>query len=212
VDYFVDPAYFREMPEPLFAAFSPSYAFLQDSCCEVAANFSSVLEAVRNRLRRAVDTNRHSIDLRIDDSLRERMAGKSNKAQLQAIDNRFSGFAIDGHPNGTGITRENAVPSERRLKTHNAMGYSLAGEGDFMFEVRGKISTGVQPAADLDEQSLACGFAQVVGMDTERIQLARTHDRPVLDDRNEPLHGQSRCCQVGASKRSAVTQGLFHKS
>jgi|ERR1700735_244217 hypothetical protein len=28
------------MPEPLFAAFFSSYAFLQDSCYEVAANFS----------------------------------------------------------------------------------------------------------------------------------------------------------------------------
>jgi hypothetical protein len=215
VDYFVDPAYFREMPEPLFATFFFSYAFLQDSCCEVAPNFSSVLEAVRNRLRRAVDTNGHSIDLRIDDSQRERMAGKSNKAQLQAIDNRFFGFAIDGYPNVTGITRENAVPGERRLKTHNAMGYSLAGEGEFMFEVRGKISARVQPAADLDQQSLACGFAQVVGMDTERIQLARTHDSPFLDNRNEPLHGQACCCQVGSPKSKLLlprrAPQLFHK-
>jgi hypothetical protein len=34
------------MPEPLFAAFSASYAFLQKACCEVAAHFPSVLEAV----------------------------------------------------------------------------------------------------------------------------------------------------------------------
>jgi hypothetical protein len=80
------------------------------------------------------------------------------------------------------------------------MGYSLAGEGDLMFEVRGKLSAGVQAAADLDEQSLTRGFAQVVGMDTERIQLSRTRGSPFLDNRNEPLHGQSRCCQVGASK------------
>jgi hypothetical protein len=127
VNYFVDPAYFREMPEPLFAAFSVSYAFLQNSCCEVAAHFSSVLETVRNSLRRAVDTNRHSIDLRIDDSLRERMAGKAHETQPQAIDNWFFGFAIDRHPNVTGIRRENAVPFECRLKAHNAVGYSLAG-------------------------------------------------------------------------------------
>ena len=124
------------MPEPLFAAFLPSYAFLQDSCCEVAAHFPSIFEAVRNRLRCAVDTNRHSIDLRIDHALRERMAGKSNKAQLQAIDNGFFCFAIDRHPNVTGIRRENAVPGECRLKTHNAVGYSLAREGDPVFEVR----------------------------------------------------------------------------
>ena len=99
VNYFVDPAYFREMAQPLFAAFSASYAFLQNSCCEVAAHFSSVLETVRNSLRRAVDTNRHSIDLRIDDSLRERMAGKAHETQPQAIDNWFFGFAIDRHPN-----------------------------------------------------------------------------------------------------------------
>jgi hypothetical protein len=182
VDYFVDPAYFREMPEPLFAAFFPSYAFLQDSCCDVAANFSSVLEAVRNNLRCAVDTNRNSIDLRIDDTLRERMTGKSNKAQLQ-------------------VRRENAMPGECRLKAHNAVGYSQARESDLMFKGRGKILAGVQTPADLDEQSLTCRFAQVVGMYTERIQLSRTHDSPFLDNRNEPLHGQSCRCQVEAPKK-----------
>jgi hypothetical protein len=172
------------MPEPLFAAFLPSYAFLQDSCCKVVAHFPSVLEAVRDRLRRAVDTNRDSLDLRIDDSLRERIAGKSHEAQLQAIDNGFFGLAIDSHPNVTGIRRENVVPGECRLEAHNAVGYSLAREGDLMFEVRGKISAGVETAADPDEQSPTCGFAKVVGMDTERIQLSRTHDSPFLDKRN----------------------------
>jgi hypothetical protein len=57
------------------------------------------------------------------------------------------------------------------------MGHSQAREGDFMFEIRGKISAGIQTAADLDEQSPARGFAQVVGMDTKRIQLARTTAR-----------------------------------
>jgi hypothetical protein len=177
------------MPEPLFATFSASYAFLQNSCCKATSHFPSVLEAVGDRFRHAVDTNRDSIDLRIDDSLRERLAGKSNKAQLQAIDNRFLGFAIDGHPNVTRIRRENAVPGECRLKAHNTVGYSQAREGELMFEIRGKISAGIQTAADLDEQSPARGFAPVVGMDTKRIQLARAHDSPFLDNRNEPLHG-----------------------
>jgi hypothetical protein len=193
------------MPEPLFATFSASYAFLQNSCCKATAHFPSVLEAVGDRFRHAVDTNRDSIDLRIDDSLRERLAGKSNKAQLQAIDNRFLGFGIDGHPNVTRIRRENAVPDECRLKAHNTVGYSQAREGDLMFEIRGKISAGIQTAADLDEQSPARGFAQVVGMDTKRIQLARTHDSPFLDNRNEPLHGQSCCCQVGAPKTKLLS-------
>ena len=93
------------MPEPLFATLSVSYAFLQNSCCEGAANFSSVLEAVRNGLRRAVDTNRNSIDLRIADSLREHMAGKSNKVQLQTIDNWFLSVAIGtaGTHSGAGL-------------------------------------------------------------------------------------------------------------
>lgn len=77
-----------------------------------------------------------------------------------------------------------------------------------MFEVRGKISAGVQTAADPDEQSPACSFAQVVGMDTERIQLTRTHDSPFLDNRNELLHGQSCCCQVKAPKPSCCYRGV----
>jgi hypothetical protein len=132
------------MAEPLFAAFSASYAFLQNSCCKVTPHFLSVLEAVGDRFRRAVDTNRHSIDLRIDDTLRERIAGKSHKTQPQPIDNGFFGFAIDRHPNVTGIRTENAVPGECRLKAHDTVGYSQASESDLMFEVRGKISAGVQ--------------------------------------------------------------------
>ena len=182
------------MPEPLFATFSASYAFLQNSCCEVTPHFPSVLEAVGDRFRRPVDTNRDSIDLRIDDSLRERLAGKSNKAQLQAIDNRFFGFAIDGHPNVTRIRRENAVPGECRLKAHNTVGYSQAREGDFMFEIRGKIFAGIQTAADLDEQSPArlCSGRG----DGHQTDTARSHDSPFLDNRNGPLHGQSCFCQV----------------
>ena len=190
------------MSEPLFAAFLPSYRFAQDLCGKSLANLPPVLEAVSNRLSYAVDTNRHSIDLRIDDSLRVRLAGRSNKPQLQAIDNRFFGFAIDGYPNLTGITREDAVPGECRLKAHNATGYSQAREFDLMFEVRRKISAGVETPADLDEQSLTCGFAQVVGMETERIQFSRTHGSPFLDNRNELLHGQTCCCQVGGPKKS----------
>ena len=87
------------MPEPLFAAFFPGYAFLQDSCCEVAANFPSVLEAVRNRLRCAVDANRNSIDLHIDDSLREGLAGESDEAQRKSVRYRLLRFEVNGHPN-----------------------------------------------------------------------------------------------------------------
>jgi hypothetical protein len=75
-----------------------------------------------------------------------------------------------------------------------------------MFEVRGKISAGVQTAGNLDEQSLTCRFAQVMGMDTERIQISRTHDGPFLDNRNELFHGQSWFCHVESPKKAAVTE------
>ena len=81
------------------------------------------------------------------------------------------------------------------------MGQSLAREPDLMFEVRGKISAGVQTAGNLDEQSLTCRFAQVMGMDTERIQISRTHDGPFLDNRNELFHGQSCICLKAESPK-----------
>jgi hypothetical protein len=73
------------MRQPLFAAFPAGYAFSQNSRCQVAVNFSSVLEAVRDSLGRAVDTNSNSIDLHIDDSLRERLTGESDEAQLELV-------------------------------------------------------------------------------------------------------------------------------
>ena len=204
------------MPEPLFATFSASYAFLQNSCCKVTPHFPPVLKAVGDRFRRAVDTNRDSIDLRIDDSLRERLAGKSNKAQLQAIDNRFFGFAIDGHPNVTRIRRENAVPGECRLKAHNTVGYSQAREGDLMFEIRRKISAGIQTAADLDEQSparLCSGRGDGHQTDTAR-SLAR---QPVSRQSKRAASWTVVFLPSGSpQRRSCCYRGLrwrfFHKS
>ena len=92
MNQFVDPAYLREMPEPLFATFLSSYAFFQNSCCEVATNSPAVFEAVRNRLRCAVDTSRHSIDLHIDNSLGEGLAGESDEMQLESIRYRLLRF------------------------------------------------------------------------------------------------------------------------
>jgi hypothetical protein len=54
----------------------------------------------------------------------------------RAVYHWFFSFAVDGHPNVPGIRRENPVPGERRLQTHNTVGYSLAREGDPVFEVR----------------------------------------------------------------------------
>jgi hypothetical protein len=68
------------MSKPLFTTFPSSDTFSQQIYGEFAANFPAVLEAVSNRLRRAVDTNRHSIDFRVEDSLCESPAGESDEA------------------------------------------------------------------------------------------------------------------------------------
>ena len=98
------------MPEPLFAALLSSNAFLENSCCEADTNFPSVLKAVRNGFRRAVDTNGDTVDLGVDDTLREGLAGKSHEAHLQAIDDGLFRFVVDCHPDLVRITRKNAVP------------------------------------------------------------------------------------------------------
>src|SRR5258708_37811518 len=74
-----DAAYFYEMSKPLFTAHPPSGTFSQHFYGQVAADFPAVLEAVNNSLRCAVNTNRNSIDLRIDDSLCEGLAGESDE-------------------------------------------------------------------------------------------------------------------------------------
>ena len=145
------PADLSEVAESLFATFLLSDTFPQNACGELAANLPSVLEAVSDGLRRAVDANGHSIDLGIDDSLRERAAGKSHKAQFQAVDGRFLCSAMDRHPNRTRITGNNTVPGEGRLKANDAMRYSRAREHDLMFEVCREALTSVETATDLDE-------------------------------------------------------------
>src|SRR6266403_2705840 len=74
------------MPKSLFATFSSSDTFSQHIYGEFATHLPTVLEAVTTSLRLAVDTNSHSIDFRIEDSLCECLAGESDEAQPQAID------------------------------------------------------------------------------------------------------------------------------
>jgi hypothetical protein len=64
----------KTMPKSLFATFASNDTFSQHSYGEVAAKFLAALEAVSDCLCRAVNTNRHSIEFRIDDSLRESLA------------------------------------------------------------------------------------------------------------------------------------------
>src|SRR5258708_913034 len=80
LNQFSDAAYFYEMSKPLFTALPPSDTFSQHFYGEVAADFPAVLEVVNNSLRRAVNTNRNSIDLGIDDSLWEGLAGESDES------------------------------------------------------------------------------------------------------------------------------------
>ena len=116
------------MPEPLFAAFHSSYAFVENSCYEADANFPSVFEAVRDGLCRAVDANGHSIDLRIDDSLPERVNGESHEAQIQAVDDWLFRLKVDCHPDRSGFKWKQAVVFGRGLQTNarhllNEIGY-----------------------------------------------------------------------------------------
>jgi len=90
-----DAAYFYEMSKPLFTAHPPSDTFSQHFYGEVAADFPAVLEAVNNSLRCAVNTNRNSIDLRIDDSLCEGLAGESDE-DLRLLQSGFTRLEVPG--------------------------------------------------------------------------------------------------------------------
>ena len=137
MNQFSDAAYFREMSKPLFAAFPSCDTFSQHFSGEVAANFPAVLEAVSNCLRRAVDTNRHANNPRIDDSLCEGGARESDEAQSRTVHDRLSRFTVDGHPNRTGAFRKNAVEPERGFEAYNTVGDALAGKQHLTLEVRG---------------------------------------------------------------------------
>jgi hypothetical protein len=204
MDQFVDAAYVGEMPEPLFAALLSSNAFLQNSCRQSNANFPSVLEAVRDSLRRAVDSDGNTFDLSVDDTLREGLAGESHEAHFQAIDDRLFRFVVDSHPNLVRIAWKNAVQGERRLKAYDTTGHSQAREDDLMLEVRGKAFATVETAADLDEQSIAYSFAQVVGMNAVEVQVFCTSDRSSFNQRNQPFDGKSCSWQIAASKNASV--------
>src|SRR6266403_342045 len=114
------------MPKSLFATFSSSDTFSQHIYGEFATHLPTVLEAVSNSLRLAVDTNSHSIDFRIEDSLCESLAGESDEAQPQAIDHGLFCFKVDGHPNRGGIKGKKAMEPDCGLKANDAFGYALA--------------------------------------------------------------------------------------
>jgi hypothetical protein len=109
LNQFSDPAYFCEVPKPLFTTFPSSDTVSQRFYAEVAANFPAVLEAVSNCLRSAVNTNRHAINSCIDDSLGESLAGESGEAQPQAIDHKLFRFWVDGHPNRVSVKWKKAI-------------------------------------------------------------------------------------------------------
>jgi len=126
---------------------------------EIPTNFPAVLEAVSNCLRRAVNTHRHSIDFRIDDSLCECLAGGSDEAQPQAVDHRLFRFKVDGHPNRSRVKRKKAMKPDRGLKTNDAIGYALTREHYLALKVCGKILTGIKPTPDLQKESTLKGSA-----------------------------------------------------
>jgi len=70
VNEFSDPAYLRKVPKPLFAAFSLSDTLSQYFCGEAAADLPPIFEAVRDRLCRAVDSNRDTFNPCVDGALR----------------------------------------------------------------------------------------------------------------------------------------------
>jgi hypothetical protein len=145
------------MPKPLFTTFPSSDTVSQHFYGEVAANFPAVLEAVSNCLRRAVNTNGHTINPCIDDSLCEGLAGESDEAQPQAIDHRLFRFWVDGHPNRTRVKWKKAVEPKCGLKANNAIGYARAREHYLALKSCGEILTRIKPPPDLQKESTLQG-------------------------------------------------------
>src|ERR1700687_3350151 len=116
------------MPKSLFTTFASSDTFSQHFCGQAAAKFLAVLEAVSDGLCRAVNTNRHSIQFGIDDSLRESLARESDESQPQSVGHRFFRFTVDGHPNRSRVKRKKAVEPDCGLKANDAVGYALTRE------------------------------------------------------------------------------------
>jgi hypothetical protein len=97
VNQFSYAAYSCEMPESLFATFTPIDTFSQQLYSEVAAKFLAVLEAVSDGLCRAVNLNWNAINSYILDSLCQCLAGESDEAQFQATgDGLFEALILGG--------------------------------------------------------------------------------------------------------------------
>jgi hypothetical protein len=111
----VHTAHLREMLESFAATFSLSDTFSQRLNRKAWANLSAVLKAVGNRFGHAVDANGHAINSRVDHVLGQGMARKPDQAQSQAVADRLSGFAVDGHPNRARACRKNGGIGDRLL-------------------------------------------------------------------------------------------------
>jgi len=135
------------MSEPLFDAFLSRYAFSQNLCCEVAADFPSILEAVCNSFRRTVGTNRHSIDLRID-SPEKRTKCKFRPRTTGFLALKSIAIQIEEDSKWTG-----AMVLGRGLKANDTGRYALTGENDLALKVCGIVRSGIKPAADFQKES-----------------------------------------------------------
>ena len=75
-----------------------------------------------------------------------------------------------------------------RLKTNDALRYSLASEYDLALKVSGIVLSGIKPAADLQKKSTPKGSGQFLWVYSRAIQFSRPHNRPFVKNRDQALH------------------------
>ena len=87
-----------EVVESLATAFLSGDTRPKAPDCSFHANLVAIFEAVRHGLGDAVYAHGNATNSRVDHTLCQRISGKTNEPQWQALHTRFSGLAINGHP------------------------------------------------------------------------------------------------------------------
>jgi|SRR5579862_5660194 len=173
------------MRQSLAATFLESNARLKSANCCFDSNLVSILKTIGDGFGSTEDSYMYTLNSNIQDSLGQRSSREPNESKLSAVHYRFSGFAVNRHPNWAWRGWENAVKLESRLEAHCSIGYALARKGYSLFQVVGRVLGGVQSATNSSEQPAIDGPPEYLVMDPMLFQVRGANHSALIGQRGE---------------------------
>ncbi len=136
-----------------------------------------VLEAIGDRLRRAVDVDLNSLDFARLDSFDEGRAGETHHSECRRRHRRFMGFEIDGHPDLMRVLRGQAMKPKSRQQADDASRNEFCGDRETVMFGDRRFRKCVDAARRAHEEPLAVESKQRLSGHPKLRNVAGTNQR-----------------------------------